>query len=152
MSKVTEINYRSDIDGLRGISILAVLLFHAFPEKFTGGFIGVDIFFVISGYLISTIIFKELTDNKFSLINFYFRRIKRLFPALITVLITCFIFGWFSLLTGEFIQLNKHTASGASFVSNFVFYSELGYFDSNSFNKPLLHLWSLSVEEQFYLF
>lgn len=116
-----------------------------------GGFIGVDIFFVISGFLISQILFANLDNNRFSLIDFYSRRINRIYPALIVVLICCLTFGWFSLLSEEFKQLGKHTAGGAGFVANLISWSESGYFDNISETKPLLHLWSLGVEEQFYI-
>ena len=96
--------YRPDIDGLRALAVLAVVLFHAFTEWVHGGFIGVDIFFVISGYLISSIIYKGLNDGSFSFSDFYIRRIKRIFPALIVVLISCLVFGWFSLLSDEYQQ------------------------------------------------
>lgn len=144
--------YRPDIDGLRAIAVLAVVVFHAFPSILRGGFIGVDIFFVISGYLISTIIFENLDTGNFSFIDFYTRRIKRIFPALIVVLIFCFIVGWIFLIAEEFAQLGKHMAAGASFISNFVFWNEAGYFDKAADAKPLLHLWSLGIEEQFYMF
>ncbi len=143
--------YRPDIDGLRAIAVLAVVAFHAFPSWVKGGFIGVDVFFVISGYLISTILFENLDRGIFSFSQFYARRIKRIFPALILVLISCFAFGWFVLLADEFKQLNKHIASGASFISNFVLWNEAGYFDNSAETKPLLHLWSLGIEEQFYI-
>jgi len=143
--------YRKDIDGLRAISILSVVGFHAFPLTVKGGFIGVDIFFVISGYLISTIIFGSLEKSSFSFIEFYIRRIKRIFPALILVLIASFMFGWFVLFADEYKQLGKHIAGGAGFVSNFLFWGESGYFDNAAETKPLLHLWSLGVEEQFYI-
>jgi len=144
--------YRPDIDGLRAIAVLAVVIFHAFPKTIKGGFIGVDIFFVISGYLISTIIFENLDKGTFSFFEFYARRIKRIFPALILVLASCFIFGWLTLFPDELQQLGKHIASGAGFVSNFVFWNEAGYFDKSADTKPLLHLWSLGIEEQFYIF
>lgn len=146
-----QITYRPDIDGLRAIAVLSVLLFHAFPEKVKGGFIGVDIFFVISGFLISSIIFKDLDRNQFSFVEFYARRIRRIFPALILVLASCYAFGWFALLQDEFKQLGKHIAAGAGFVSNLVLWDEVGYFDNAAETKPLLHLWSLGIEEQFYL-
>lgn len=142
--------YRPDIDGLRALAILSVVGFHAFPTLFPGGFIGVDIFFVISGFLISTIIYGSLERNSFSFAEFYARRIKRIFPALILVLIACFIFGWFTLLTDEYGQLGKHIAGGAGFISNFILWNESGYFDSAAETKLLLHLWSLGVEEQYY--
>ena len=143
--------YRQDIDGLRAIAVLAVVGFHAFPGVVRGGFVGVDVFFVISGFLISAIIFGSLELKKFSLLEFYRRRIRRIFPALLVVVMGCLAFGWFALLADEYEQLGKHVAGGAGFVSNLVLWSESGYFDNASETKPLLHLWSLSVEEQFYL-
>ncbi len=143
--------YRPDIDGLRAVAVLAVVAFHAFPSSLKGGFIGVDVFFVISGYLISTIIFESLDRGAFSFREFYARRIKRIFPALILILVACFTFGWFALLADEFKQLQKHIAAGTSFVSNHVLWSEAGYFDNSAETKPLLHLWSLGIEEQFYI-
>lgn len=144
--------YRPDIDGLRAIAVMSVVLFHAFPSGVPGGFIGVDIFFVISGYLISTIIYSSLERNSFSFAEFYARRIKRIFPALLLVLVSCYAFGWFTLFADEFGQLGKHIAGGAGFISNFVLWNESGYFDTTSEIKPLLHLWSLGIEEQFYIF
>jgi len=144
-------NYRADIDGLRAIAVVMVVVFHAFPSQLGGGFIGVDIFFVISGFLITNILINGLKENKFDLVNFYCRRIQRIFPALIVVLAACFTFGWFNLLADEYKQLGKHIGGGASFSSNFILLSESGYFDASSISKPLLHLWSLAIEEQFYL-
>ncbi|OHX34864.1 acyltransferase [Methylomonas sp. LWB] len=143
--------YRPDIDGLRAIAVLSVVAFHAFPNGLKGGFIGVDIFFVISGYLISTIVFQNLEKGTFSFSEFYIRRIKRIFPALILVLAASFTFGWFALFADEYKQLGKHIAAGAGFVSNLVLWNEAGYFDSSAETKPLLHLWSLGIEEQFYI-
>lgn len=146
------LKYRPDIDGLRAIAILAVVLFHSFPEIMPGGFIGVDIFFVISGYLISTIIFSSLERDRFSLVEFYVRRINRIFPALILMLFSCLAVGWFVLFNDEYRQLGKHTVAGAGFIQNFILFIEGGYFDNAADTKPLLHLWSLAVEEQFYIF
>lgn len=143
--------YRADIDGLRAIAVLSVVIFHAFPNMLKGGFIGVDIFFIISGFLISTIIFSNLDSGNFSFVEFYSRRIKRIFPALLLVLIAFFMAGWFVLLADEYKQLGKHIAGGAGFVSNFLFWQESGYFDNAADTKPLLHLWSLGIEEQFYI-
>ena len=145
------LKYRPDIDGLRAIAVLAVVGFHAFPKWVPGGFIGVDVFFVISGYLISSILFKNLENGSFSFIQFYSRRVRRIFPALILVLISCFVFGWFALLADEYRQLGRHIAGGASFLSNFFLWDESGYFDKIADLKPLLHLWSLGIEEQFYI-
>ncbi|WMN20277.1 acyltransferase family protein [Pseudomonas piscis] len=143
--------YRADIDGLRAIAVLAVVAFHAFPSLIRGGFVGVDVFFVISGFLISTIVFGSLEKNVFSFREFYARRIKRIFPALLLVLASSFSFGWFALLADEYKQLGRHIAAGAAFISNFALWSEAGYFDRSAEVKPLLHLWSLGVEEQFYI-
>ena len=151
MSSLPHPKYRSDIDGLRAVAVLAVCLFHAFPKEIHGGFIGVDIFFVISGFLISTIIFQSLNKNSFSFLEFYARRIRRIFPALITVLLAVFVAGWFILFPDEYKQLGKHILGGALFVSNFVLWRESGYFDAAAETKPLLHLWSLGIEEQFYI-
>lgn len=149
---LTHPKYRADIDGLRAIAILSVVGFHAFPQWVQGGFVGVDIFFVISGFLISSIIFGNLEQNSFSYYDFYARRIKRIFPALILVLVTSYVVGWYLLLPDEFKQLGMHIAAGAGFVSNLVLWDEAGYFDKASDTKPLLHLWSLGIEEQFYIF
>ncbi|SNX29095.1 Peptidoglycan/LPS O-acetylase OafA/YrhL, contains acyltransferase and SGNH-hydrolase domains [Polynucleobacter meluiroseus] len=143
--------YRPDIDGLRAIAVSLVVIFHAFPDFLTGGFIGVDVFFVISGYLISRILFQEYAQEKFSITRFYIHRINRIFPALIVVMLSCYAFGWFNLLADEFKLLGKHISSGAGFISNWVLWNESGYFDRSSDAKPLLHLWSLGIEEQFYL-
>ncbi|MDR6535973.1 acyltransferase family protein [Variovorax soli] len=143
--------YRPDIDGLRAIAVLSVVGFHAFPAWVKGGFIGVDIFFVISGYLISTIIFGSLAGEGFSYAEFYARRIRRIFPALLVVMAATFVFGWYVLLADEFRQLGKHLLASAGFVVNLVLWGEAGYFDTVAETKPLLHLWSLAVEEQFYI-
>ncbi len=143
--------YRPDIDGLRAIAVLSVVIYHAFPNSLKSGFIGVDIFFVISGYLISSIIFENIDRDSFSFGQFYGRRIKRIFPALTLVLLSCLVFGWFGLLGDEFKQLGKHMAAGAGFVSNFFLWQEVGYFNNAAETKPLLHLWSLAIEEQFYI-
>jgi len=145
-------HYRPDIDGLRAVAVIAVLLFHASPRLLPGGFVGVDIFFVISGFLISGIIFQDIKNNRFSFTSFYARRIRRIFPALILVLLACSVFGWFYLLAQEYAALGKHAAAGAGFIANFIFWSEAGYFDTAANTKPLLHLWSLGIEEQFYIF
>lgn len=143
--------YRADIDGLRALAVLAVVCFHAFPKVLTGGFVGVDIFFIISGFLISSILLRSLKEDTFSFKEFYIRRILRIFPALIIVLSACYFIGWWILLPKEFQQLGKHMVGGAGFVSNLFFWQEAGYFDNSSDTKPLLHLWSLGVEEQYYI-
>ncbi|WP_248752130.1 acyltransferase family protein [Pseudomonas sp. MWU15-20650] len=146
------VDYRPDVDGLRAFAVLAVVIFHAFPLALKGGFIGVDIFFVISGYLISSIIFKSLDKGGVSFVEFYVRRIRRIFPALILMMLACFIAGWFLLMAVEFKFVGKHIAAGIAFVQNIILFQESGYFDTASELKPLLHLWSLGIEEQFYLF
>jgi peptidoglycan/LPS O-acetylase OafA/YrhL len=144
--------YRPDIDGLRAIAVGSVVIFHAFPEWFKGGFIGVDIFFVISGFLISLIIFNNLEHDRFSILDFYIRRVKRIFPALMTVMVACAVAGGIILFADEYRQLGKHMLGGSTFISNILFWRESGYFDNSAETKPLLHLWSLAIEEQFYLF
>jgi len=148
---LTLLKYRADIDGLRAIAVLSVVGFHAFPDWMPGGFTGVDIFFVISGFLISGIIIGNLEKGSFSFSEFYARRIRRIFPALILVMIACYALGWVVLLPDEYKQLGKHIAAGAGFVSNLFFWQESGYFDHAAQVKPLLHLWSLGIEEQFYI-
>lgn len=143
--------YRPEIDGLRAIAILSVVIYHAFPSQIRGGFVGVDIFFVISGFLISSIIFRSLQRGDFSFTEFYARRICRIFPALILVLTASYSIGWLVLFPVEFKQLGKHMVAGTEFIQNFVLDKEAGYFDTSSELKPLMHLWSLSIEEQFYL-
>lgn len=147
----TPSGYRPDIDGLRAIAVLAVVVFHAFPAALRGGFVGVDVFFVISGYLISGIIFQQVRAGSFSLATFYGNRIRRIFPALLAVLLACAVAGWFLLLPQEYLLVGKHIAAGAGFVQNIVLQREAGYFDIASDLKPLLHLWSLAIEEQFYM-
>ncbi|MDO9360908.1 MAG: acyltransferase family protein [Polaromonas sp.] len=144
-------DYRADIDGLRAVAVLSVIAFHAFPTRLKGGFVGVDVFFVISGYLISTIILGSMQRGSFSFLDFYTRRIKRIFPALFVVLFASLAFGWFVLLADEYKQLGKHIAGGGGFVSNILLWNESGYFDTAAEKKPLLHLWSLGIEEQFYI-
>ena len=146
--------YRPDIDGLRAIAVSLVVVFHAFPEWLPGGFVGVDVFFVISGFLITSVLLKSFSNSKltfYEFFDFYRRRINRIFPALGFTLICCLIFGWFSLLPNEYQQLGKHSIAAVTFIPNFIFWNESGYFDNVSNTKPLLNLWSLGVEEQFYI-
>lgn len=145
-------NYRPDIDGLRAIAVAAVVFYHAFDWVLPGGFVGVDIFFVISGYLISSVLVKDAKPGWSTVKSFYVRRIRRIFPALILVLLFCILFGHYALLEDEYAQLGKHVMGAVGFVSNIVLWREAGYFDVGSDLKPLLHLWSLGVEEQFYIF
>lgn len=144
-------DYRRDIDGLRAFAILSVLVYHTEPAWVPGGFIGVDVFFVISGYLISRIILGKLGNGTFTFSDFYARRIRRILPALLLVLIATFGLGWYALFPDEYARLGKHIAGGAGFVSNLVLWKEAGYFDPAAEFKPLLHLWSLGIEEQFYM-
>ena len=144
-------NYRSDIDGLRALAVISVVIFHAFSWMVPGGYAGVDVFFVISGYLITTNILNGLNESTFTIQGFYQRRIRRIFPALATMLVAVYVFGWFVLLATEYRQLGKHVGSGASFISNIILWQESGYFDTSSAVKPLTHLWSLGIEEQFYI-
>ncbi|NRB11351.1 MAG: acyltransferase [Rickettsiaceae bacterium] len=146
------LKYRKDIDGLRAIAVLAVVLFHAFPKIIKGGFLGVDIFFVISGYLITSIIIKDFNNSSFNIYRFYSRRIKRIFPSLITIISICLIFGWYTLTNDELSHLAKHIKASVLFYINFVLAHESGYFDISTNLKPLMHLWSLAIEEQFYFF
>lgn len=143
--------YRSDIDGLRALAIIPVVLFHAFPRVLPGGFVGVDIFFVISGFLISSIIFSSLERDRFSLVEFYARRIRRIFPALIVVLAASLGIGWLVLFADEYEQLGMHAAAGAASILNFILWGESGYLEGATESKPLMHLWSLAVEDQFYI-
>lgn len=150
-SPANQLDYRPDIDGLRAIAVLAVVGFHAFPTWIRGGFAGVDVFFVISGYLISTILLTSMDRGSFRFSQFYIRRIRRIFPALIVVLLGCLVAGWLVLFSNEYMALGKHVAGSAAFASNFVLWNEAGYFDKAAATKPLLHIWSLGIEEQFYI-
>ena len=151
MSSPPSSQYRPDIDGLRAIAVMLVVNFHAFPEAIPGGFIGVDVFFVISGFLITGIIVRELDQQRFSLLGFYQRRIRRIFPALIVVLSVALALGWLWMLPSAYAQLSGDVVASAAFFANFALLWQSGYFDIESARKPLLHLWSLGIEEQFYL-
>ncbi len=148
---LNSVQYRPDIDGLRALAVLPVVIFHVNPHLMSGGFLGVDVFFVISGYLISLLLYQALATGRMSLASFYGRRMRRLFPALIVVLLATLSFGYFALLAGEYVKVAKQAAAAIFFLLNFRLIGETGYFDVASFSKPLMHLWSLSVEEQFYL-
>jgi peptidoglycan/LPS O-acetylase OafA/YrhL len=143
--------YRSEIDGLRAIAVVPVILFHAGFEIFSGGFVGVDVFFVISGYLITTIIINEMDEGKFSLLNFYERRARRILPALFFVVLCCLPFAWFLLMPSDMKDFSQSLVAVATFSSNILFWRESGYFSTAAELKPLLHTWSLAVEEQFYI-
>ncbi len=145
------LNYRKEIDGLRALAILPVILFHAGFPLFKGGFIGVDIFFVISGYLITSLIIKEKKENHFSLVSFYERRARRILPALFFMMLISFVFSLFILLPSEMKSFSKSILRTALLTSNILFYRQDNYFNSVSELKPLLHTWSLSIEEQYYL-
>ena len=138
------------MDGLRAIAVIAVIIFHAFPTLLPGGFIGVDVFFVIGGFLITGIIQKRTDVGVFSFLDFYKRRARRLFPALALVIAATLVFGWFLLLPWQYEELGKEALAGSLFVPNLLYWYEAGYFDVSAKAKPLLHLWSLGVEEQFY--
>ena len=144
----TPSHYRPEIDGLRALAVLLVVSYHYFAVR--GGFVGVDVFFVISGYLISHQIFTDLDRGSFSLLEFYAKRIRRIFPPLLLVIVTFLVVGWLLLLPGDFRSLGKHAAAGIAYVSNILLWTESGYFDAPSSYKPFLHLWSLGIEEQFY--
>jgi len=150
-SRASAIKYRPDIDGLRAVAVIGVVVYHAMPQWLPGGFVGVDVFFVISGYLITSIILPEIESGSFSFWNFYRRRIRRILPALVVVIAAVWIIGWFVLWPTQFAQLGLHILAASTFVSNYLLASESGYFDAAAQTKPLLHLWSLAIEEQFYL-
>jgi len=145
--------HRPDIDGLRALAVIPVVLYHAGVPGLSGGFVGVDVFFVISGFLITTILVRDLEDptRRFSLADFYVRRIRRIFPALLTVLAVTALLATYILLPRDFDDLSKSLVAAALFASNIFFYRQAGYFDTDAHSKPLLHTWSLAVEEQFYL-
>ena len=150
MGRLSE-GYRSDIDGLRAIAVTAVVLFHAAIPGFSGGFVGVDIFFVISGFLITSIIAPEIDTNSFSIARFYQRRVRRIFPALIFVILASAGAGYVLLTPSDYARLGASIAATSLFVSNVFFWKQIGYFAAPASANPLLHTWSLSVEEQFYL-
>ena len=143
--------YRPDIDGLRAVAVLLVVAFHAFPGRLPGGFVGVDVFFVISGFLISGLILRDLREGTFSVAGFYVRRVRRIFPALALLLVVGLVAGYWTLAPSEFVDLGWHTAAGAGFAANLALWAQSDYFASAARTKPLLHLWSLGIEEQFYL-
>lgn len=144
--------YRPEIDGLRAFAVLPVILYHAGVRQFSGGFVGVDVFFVISGYLITTIILAELEESKFSIVGFYERRARRILPVLFFVMAVCIPFAWFLLPPFELASFSKSLIAVPLFLSNFFFWREGGYFETAAEIKPLLHTWSLAVEEQYYVF
>jgi peptidoglycan/LPS O-acetylase OafA/YrhL len=144
-------SYRSDVDGLRAVSIVLVLLFHVGSSLFKGGFVGVDVFFVISGYLITGIIFREIDNKRFSFLWFYERRARRILPALVTVILATSFAGYFLLYPDMYERFGNSALAALAGTSNFYFLHHTGYFDAPAQSMPLLHSWSLGVEEQFYL-
>lgn len=148
---VIDRNYFPHIDGLRAIAVLIVVLFHAFPHSLKGGFIGVDVFFVISGYLISGILFKDIINGEYSIKTFYERRINRIFPALIFVILVCIAASYFLMFKDERVDFFKSILFASTFLANLFFYQKIDYFAGSAEDYPLLHLWSLGVEEQFYI-
>ncbi len=147
-----EMKYRPEIDGLRALAVLPVMLFHGGLTVLSGGFVGVDIFFVISGFLITSIIFKEIEAGKFSFINFYERRARRILPALYFVLLTCIPLAWFFLIPQDYVDFSNSLMGVVTFISNIVFWQQLDYFSPGADYLPLLHTWSLAIEEQYYFF
>lgn len=143
--------YRAEVDGLRALAVVPVILFHAGIEHFSGGFVGVDIFFVISGYLITTILIDDLNNNRFSIVDFYERRARRILPALYFVMLSCIPFAWMWMIPSQLVEFSNSLVAVSLFVSNFLFWKESGYFESAAEEKPLLHTWSLAVEEQCYI-
>ncbi|MEY3989216.1 MAG: hypothetical protein RI985_297 [Chloroflexota bacterium] len=144
--------YRADIDGLRAIAVLTVIIFHAFPDVLPGGFVGVDMFFVLSGYLITHIVISEVWQERFSIVEFYQRRIRRIFPALIVMVLVVMVAFWFILFLDEYALLMQTIVASIGFVANIFYYVQVDYFAPETFTQPLVHLWSLGVEEQFYIF
>lgn len=143
--------YRTEIDGLRALAVVPVILFHAGFELFSGGFVGVDVFFVISGYLITTIIIEDIDNKRFSIVNFYERRARRILPALFFVMLVCIPFAWVWMLPVQMKDFSQSLIAVSFFASNILFWRESGYFDAAAEEKPLLHTWSLAVEEQYYV-
>jgi peptidoglycan/LPS O-acetylase OafA/YrhL len=145
------LKYRAEIDGLRALAVVPVILFHAGFEFFSGGFVGVDVFFVISGYLITTILIDDIEKNRFSLVNFYERRARRILPVLFFVMFVCVPFAWMWMLPSQMKDFSQSLIAVSFFASNILFWRESGYFDAAAEEKPLLHTWSLAVEEQYYV-
>ena len=143
--------HREEIDGLRAIAVIPVILYHAGFSTFSGGFIGVDVFFVISGFLITSIILKDLNSGEFRLAHFYERRARRILPALSLVMFVCLLAAWVFMDPHNYALLSRSMVATSTFSSNVYFYLVSGYFDIASDEKPLLHTWSLAVEEQFYI-
>ena len=147
----THLRYREEVDGLRALAVVPVILFHAGFEWFSGGFVGVDVFFVISGYLITTIILSEKSSGRFSIAGFYERRARRILPALIFVILVCLPLAWMWMVPADLRSFSQSVLAVSVFASNILFWKSSGYFDASAEEKPLLHTWSLGVEEQYYL-
>ena len=145
------LNYRADIDGLRAVAVLAVVLFHAGIGTVSGGYVGVDVFFVISGYLITSIITIRLARGDFSILEFYAGRVRRIFPALFAMVVTVSVAAFILIPPTGFKDFGESLLAASLFVSNIFFWIKFDYFDGPAYMKPLLHTWSLSVEEQFYV-
>src|SRR4029078_5666003 len=143
--------YRPDIDGLRAFAVMAVVLFHTRLDAVPGGFVGVDIFFVISGYLITRLIVEQLREGKFSFWDFYARRTRRIYPALFVLIPLVLLAGFFVLTPGEYEDLAMSAIYSSAFLANIYFWLNTGYLDLAAVTMPLLHLWSIGVEEQFYM-
>ena len=143
--------HRPEIDGLRALAVLPVILFHADFAIFSGGFVGVDVFFVLSGYLITRLIINEIDLQTFSIADFYERRARRILPALFFMMACCIPIAWILLLPSDLVDFSQSLAANPLFVANFLFWMERGYFGVATELKPLIHTWSLSVEEQFYV-
>ena len=143
--------YRPEIDGLRALAVIPVILFHAGFDLFSGGFVGVDVFFVVSGYLITTILIEDIENNRFNILNFYERRARRILPALFFVMLVCIPFAWMWMLPSQMKDFSQSLVAVSLFASNILFWRESGYFDAAAEEKPLLHTWSLAVEEQYYI-
>src|SRR3954451_21700384 len=144
--------YRPEIDGLRAVAVAPVILFHAGVQQISGGFLGVDLFFVISGFLITGIISREMHDGRFSFRAFYKRRARRILPMLLVVIACSAPFAWLFMGRGEFLIFARSALYVLLFVSNFFFFKQSSYFDHSAETSPLLHTWSLGVEEQYYIF
>ena len=144
-------DFRKDINGLRALAVLAVVIYHFNASWLPGGFAGVDVFFVISGYLMTAIIYRGLSGGDFSLVRFYTARAKRIIPVLAAMCFALMVFGWFNLLATEYKQVAQHVYSSLGFYSNTVYLKEVGYFAASTNENWLLHTWSLSVEWQFYI-
>ena len=143
--------FREDINALRAIAVVAVVIFHFNHAWLPGGFAGVDVFFVISGFLMTMIIFKGLEKDTFSILKFYGARVRRIVPALVALCFALLVFGYLLLSPLDYLILGKHAAASLTFTSNILYWTEAGYFNDDSIEKWLLHTWSLSVEWQFYL-